>query len=137
MGKKFLYLIYIISGIVFFVSISEWMTSSILFSCVLGFVMGLGEYLFLVKVKPKFSKLLIGISISVGAIISILSAMSFYGTWITSVNTVRTLVTKIFPDYEEGLLVISIFIAILIITEESRGTLGSWCCRTGKSGYAA
>lgn len=115
MGKKILYLIYIISGIVFFVSISEWMTSSILFSFVLGLVMGLGEYLFLIRFRPKFSKPVIAVAISAGAIISLLSAKSFYDTWITSVNTVRTIVTKIFPNYEEGLFVISIFVAVMIL----------------------
>lgn len=115
MGKKILYLIYVLSGIVFFVSISEWMTSSILFSAALGFLMGLGEYLFLIKFKPKFSKVLLAISIIAGTIISLLAAKGFYDTWITSVNTVRTIVTKIFPDYSEGLLIISLFVAIMML----------------------
>lgn len=115
MGKKILYLIYVLSGTVFFVSISEWMTSSILFSAALGFLMGLGEYLFLIKFKPKFSKLLLAISLIAGTIISLLAAKGFYDTWITSVNTVRTIVTKIFPDYSEGLFIISLFVAIMML----------------------
>ncbi|MBR4557465.1 MAG: hypothetical protein IKO15_08290 [Clostridiales bacterium] len=115
MGKKILYLYYILSGIVFFVSISEWMTSSLIFSAALGFLLGLGEYLFLTKFKPKFSKFMLAVSLFAGAIISLLAVKSFYDTWITSVNTVRTIVTKIFPDYSEGLFIISIFVGIMIL----------------------
>ena len=114
MGKKILYLYYILSGIVFFVSISEWMTSSLIFSAAFGFLLGLGEYLFLTKFKPKFRKFMLAVSLFTGSIISLLAAKSFYDTWITSVNTVRTIVTKIFPDYSEGLFIISIFVGIIV-----------------------
>ncbi len=115
MGKKILYLINIISGIVFFVSVSEWMASSLLFSCALGLILGLGEYLFLTKAKPKFNKIVFAVSLVIGAGISFLAAKSFYDTWITSVNTVRTIVTKIFPDFETGLLIISICAGIMVL----------------------
>ena len=70
MGKKILYLINIISGIVFFVSVSEWMASSLLFSCALGLILGLGEYLFLIKAKPKFNKIVFSVSLVLGGGIS-------------------------------------------------------------------
>lgn len=115
MGKKILYLINIISGIVFCVSISEWMPSSVIFSFFLGLILGIIEYLFLTKFHPRFNKVLLVVSLAAGGLISFLSAKSFYETWITSLNFVRTVVTKVFPDYDQGLLVISIVLGIMIL----------------------
>jgi len=114
-GKKILYLINIISGIVFCVSISEWMTSSIIFSLFLGLILGIIEYLFLTRFHPRFNKVLLVVSLAGGGLISFLSAKNFYDTWITSLNFVRTVVTKVFPDYDQGLLIISIVVGIMTL----------------------
>lgn len=113
MGKKILYLINIISGIVFCISISEWMPSSVILSLFLGLILGIIEYLFLTRFTPRFNKVLLVVSLAAGCLISFLSAKSFYDTWITSLNFVRSAVTKVFPDYDQGLLIISIALGVM------------------------
>lgn len=115
MGKKVLYLVNVISGIAFFVAISECMTLSIMFSCLLGLVLGLIEYAFLINFRPKFNKIFFTISIVSGGIISFFAAKDFHDRWITSEDFVRTVVTKVFPDFDFGMLIVSIALGIVIL----------------------
>lgn len=112
-GIKILYLINIISGIVYFISISEWMVSSVLFSFGFGLALGLGEYFFFTRINPKTGKIVQYTSIVLGSLLSLLAACSFYSTWITSINVMKTVVTKVFSDYSQGLMIISIILGIL------------------------
>lgn len=108
MNKKALYILNIISGIVFFVAVSDWLLSSLVFSFAFGLILGLGEYFFLTRYKPQMNKIHLSVAAVLGVLLCILAAYTFYGKWISSENLVRTIVTKVFSDYSQGLLIISI-----------------------------
>ena len=113
MPKKILYIINIISGIALFFSLSECVNSSLIFSCLAGAFLGFAQFIILSSKKLKLNKIVIAVSIVLGLLLSAYAAYSFYGTWISSEDTVRTLVTRIFPDYSQGLIVISVLVLII------------------------
>ena len=113
MNKKAHYLIILPSAIVFFTLFASRKISSVVIAFLAGLILGVGECVYLQKNKTQDNRWQPIVSAFVGLFVCYLAVEYFYNIWISSTDLMRKLVTRVFPDYGQGLLIISIFIGLI------------------------
>ncbi len=113
MNKRACYLFVIPSAIAFFILWASGKTSSLVIAFLVGLLFGVGEYIYLQRNKEQIHRRQYLVSAIIGLIVCYLAARSFYNIWIPSINFMRNLVTKVFSDYVQGLLITSTVIGLI------------------------
>ncbi len=107
MKKGTVFLINIPSASAFFLALAPKEPASCAIALLIGTTLGIAVYICLKKINHQIRKLHLLIAVLTGALICCMAAHLFYKTWMPSM-LMRALVTKVFPDYAQGLCLISI-----------------------------